>query len=317
MPSGRYAPSPSGRLHIGNLRTALIAWLYARQDGSRFLLRFEDLDHQAVKAEHYQTQADDLRALGLEWDEPVIRQSDQMEVYTAALDRLAANDLVYPCYCSRREIREAASAPNAPHAGHHYPGTCANLDSSSRAERAAQRPAALRVRAQGLVRSIDDALTGYTEVELDDFVVQRNDGTPAYHLAVVLDDAAADIELVVRGDDLIESACRQLVLYEILDLTPPDGYAHVPLILAPDGNRLAKRHGAVSLADRQAQGESPSEVLAFLAESIGLLPDDTEMDGAPVYRLLEWVLGGFDAAQFAARGPYGPTKLDEKYLAGQ
>ncbi len=314
MPSGRYAPSPTGRLHIGNLRTALIAWLYARQDGSRFLLRFEDLDHQAVKVEHYQTQIDDLRALGLEWDEPVVRQSDQMEVYQDALTRLAADDLVYPCYCSRREIREAASAPNAPHAGHHYPGTCADLDSAARAERAAQRPAALRVRAQGQIRSIDDALTGYTEVELDDFVVQRNDGTPAYHLAVVLDDAAADIELVVRCDDLIESACRQLVLYEILGLTPPIGYAHVPLVLAPDGNRLAKRHGAVSLADRMKQGESPAEVLAFMAGSIGLLPKDTDAQGAPVYRLLEAILEGFDADAFAARGPYEPTLLEPGYL---
>ncbi len=316
MPTGRYAPSPTGRLHIGNLRTALIAWLYARHDGSRFLLRYEDLDHQAVRPEHYRTQAEDLRALGLEWDEPVLRQSDQQHVYTEVLARLADDDLVYPCYCSRREVREAASAPNAPHAGHHYPGTCAKLDSATRAERALVRPAALRIRAQGLVRSIDDALTGYTEVELDDFVVQRNDGTPAYHLAVVTDDAEAGIEFVVRGDDLVESACRQLVLYESLGLQPPQGYAHVPLVLAPDGNRLAKRHGSVTLADRRNHGESPSDVLAFLAASIGLLPDDDHVrsDGAPAYRLLEWILEAFDPERFARAAPYEPTLLASDYL---
>lgn len=315
MPIGRYAPSPTGRLHVGNLRTALLAWLYARHDGSTFLLRYEDLDHQAVRPEHYETQAADLRALGLEWDEPVLRQSDRLDHYQAVLDQLTADDQVYPCYCSRREIREAASAPNMAHAGHHYPGTCANLDSVARAQREQERPAALRIRSQGEVRSIDDALAGRVDVEIDDFVVQRNDGTPAYHLAVVVDDAHSNIELVVRGDDLLESACRQLVLYDRLNLTPPSAYAHVPLVLAADGNRLAKRHGAVSLADRMEVGETPAQVLSFLASSVGLLPADAEAEGTPVHRVLESILEAFDPETFAAAGPYGPTLLAADYLS--
>lgn len=291
-----------------------MAWLYSRYDGSRFLLRFEDLDHQSVRSEHYETQASDLRSLGLEWDGPATCQSDRMETYQAAINQLIADDHVYRCYCSRREIREAASAPNAPHAGHHYPGTCANLDSAARAQRERERPAALRIRAQGLTRAIDDELTGRTEIELDDFVVQRNDGTPAYHLAVVVDDAFSAVEIVVRGDDLLESGCRQLVLYERLGLQPPTHYAHVPLVLAADGNRLAKRHGAVSLADRVERGESPSQVLGLLASSLGLLPDDAPTGGQPVYRLLDSILEAFDPQRFAADGPYEPTHLDADYL---
>lgn len=303
MAIGRFAPSPTGRLHVGNLRTALVAWLSARTPGSLFLLRFEDLDSAAVRREHYGSQERDLAAIGLDWDPPVVRQSDRLDRYAEALERLARDELVYPCFCSRREIREAASAPNRPHAGHHYPGTCRDLTSSQRSERALTRDPALRVRAAGTDRAFDDLVMGHQRFELDDFVVRRNDGTPAYHLVVVVDDAAQDVDLVVRADDLLESTSRHLLLYELLDLPIPR-HAHVPLVLAPNGDRLAKRHGAVNLDDRAALGETPGQVLAFLAASLGLCraeeavtPDD--------------LLERFD---FAAL-PRTPLLLPERYLA--
>ena len=285
-----------------------MAWLYARSDQSRFYLRFEDLDSDAVRDEHYRTQREDLAALGIEWDEPVVNQSDRRSLYRDALDHLTGLDLLYPCYCSRREIREAASAPNRPHTGHHYPGTCAGLNSAQRAERALVRPAALRIRGRGETRSITDELMGSIKVDLDDFVIQRNDGTPAYHLAVVVDDAAQDVEQVVRGDDLAESACRQLLLYELLGLVAPTSYVHVPLVLAPNGDRLAKRHGAVGLADRMARGESVSEVLTFLASSIGLTDPQRPINAGQL-------LGRFDPVALAASAPLSPTLLSEQYLA--
>ena len=308
MPSGRFAPSPTGRLHLGNLRTAVVAWLYARVDGSRFLLRFEDLDTGSVRAPHYRTQLEDLAALGLDWDDPVVSQSDRLELYRDGLERLRKQDLVYPCFCSRREIREAVSAPNHGHGGHHYPGTCAALSSRERAKRARERPAALRLRAEGMIGRIDDALAGSHELILDDFVMLRNDGTPAYHLAVVVDDAAQGVEVIVRADDLLESACRQIVLYDLLELPRPALYAHVPLVLAPDGARLAKRHGAVDLDDRRARGETPAQVLSFLASSIGLCAP-----GEPVTagELLE----RFDPDCFAAAAPYEPTALPPDFLS--
>lgn len=288
MPLGRFAPSPTGPLHVGNLRTALVAWLAARADGSPFLIRFEDLDEGSVRAEHYDAQLADLAAIGLDWDPPVIRQSERTERYRDALGQLAADDAVYPCFCSRREIREAAQAPNGPgradgerpvgdrqpagHSGHRYPGTCRDLSTAERSRRAESRPPALRLRADGLIRQVEDRIAGPFTFELDDFVLQRNDGVPAYHLVVVVDDAAQGVELVVRADDLLESAARQLVVYERLGLPAP-GHAHVPLVLGPDGNRLAKRHGAVTLGDRIERGQRPDQVLGTLAASLGLCSD--------------------------------------------
>lgn len=270
MPSGRFAPTPSGPLHVGNLRTALVAWLFARCDASPLWLRFDDLDAEAVRPEHYRSQAGDLAALGLTWDREPVRQSDRLPRYRVALAGLEAVGAVYPCFCSRREIREAAQAPNSPLAGHGYPGTCRNLTRAEQARRrAAGRTPALRLRAAGAVVTFDDRLAGPQRHELDDFVVMRNDGTPAYHLVNVVDDHELGIELVVRGDDLLPSAARQLFLARLLGLPEPP-QAHVPLVLSPDGERLAKRHGAVGLADRAALGEPPAAVLSFLAASVGL-----------------------------------------------
>lgn len=317
MAIGRFAPSPTGRLHVGNLRTALVAWLATRvPDGpgseprsgeNRFLLRFEDLDSAAVRPEHYRSQIDDLLAVGLHWDGPAIRQSERLPHYDEALARLLAAELVYLCFCSRREIREAASAPNLAHAGHHYPGTCRNLSTAQRSERSLTRPPAMRIRAAGTTRDFDDLVMGPRSFQVDDFVVKRNDGTPAYHLVVVVDDDAQGVDLVVRADDLLESTSRHLLLYELLGLAKPR-HAHIPLVLAPNGDRLAKRHGAVNLDDRAARGESPAQVLAFLAATLGLAsPDEATAEaGLTPGDLVE----RFDFAEL----PRQPLILPDGYL---
>jgi glutamyl-tRNA synthetase len=262
---GRFAPSPTGPLHLGNLRTALLAWLFARSAGARFLVRVEDLDRSRVRPGMEEAQLSDLRALGLDWDGPVVRQSWRMELYEGGIARLDADGMLYPCYCTRAEIRAAASAPHGISASDRYPGTCRELTVTQRAEReAAGRPPALRVRSDDARIAFEDRLLGHFEGEVDDFVVRRNDGTPAYQLAVVVDDAAQGIGEVVRGADLADSTPRQILLSRLLGLTEPV-YAHVPLVLGPDGRRLAKRHGALS--DRN---EDPDEVRAWMARSLGL-----------------------------------------------
>ncbi|MFL5883664.1 MAG: tRNA glutamyl-Q(34) synthetase GluQRS, partial [Thermoleophilaceae bacterium] len=249
---GRFAPSPTGDLHLGNLRTALLAWLFARSAGSRFLMRLEDLDSGRVRPEFEERQLTDLAAIGLDWDGPVVRQSERIPLYEDALAQLERDGLVYPCYCTRREIREAASAPHGVAVEGAYPGTCRDLSGAERAAREdAGRPPALRLRAGGAV---------------DDFVLRRNDGAFAYNLAVIVDDAEQGIEQVVRGADLADSTPRQVHLAKLLGLREPT-YVHVPLMLGPDGSRLAKRHGAVTLADRD---DSPAEVLSEIAASVGL-----------------------------------------------
>lgn len=270
---GRFAPSPTGSLHLGNLRTALLAWLFARSTGARFVVRMEDMDRARFREGIEEEQLADLRALGLDWDGPVVRQTERMELYEAAISRLDAAGLLYPCYCTRREIREAVSAPHGP-ASASYPGTCRELTARERADlEASGRPPSLRVRAGGLSAAFEDRLLGYREGGADDFVVRRNDGSPAYQLTVVVDDAEQGIGEVVRGDDLADSTPRQLILHRMLGLPEP-GYAHVPLVLGPDGERLAKRHGerhgGITLADRAESGESPGEILGWMARSLNL-----------------------------------------------
>ena len=272
---GRFAPSPTGTLHVGNLRTALLAWLFARSDGARFLVRMEDLDRVTSSVAHEHEQLADLTALGLDWDGEVIRQSERFDRYRRAIDELTDAGLTYPCYCSRREIREAASAPHATTAAGSapegaYPGTCRDLTDVQRAERlAGGRPAAIRLRTGHERVTFRDRLRGEVTGIADDVVLSRNDGVPAYHLAVVVDDAAQGVTEVVRGDDLLSSTPSQIHLAHLLRLPVPV-YAHVPLVLGPDGQRLAKRHGAVTLGDLAAQGVDRHAVRAMLAASLCL-----------------------------------------------
>ena len=267
---GRFAPSPTGPLHVGNLRTALLAWLFALSAGARFLVRVEDLDRSRVRPEIEERQLADLRAIGLDWDGPVVRQSGRMGLYEEAVARLDDEGLLYPCYCTRKEIRAAVSAPHGIPAADRYPGTCRELTRRERAEKEASgRPPALRVRAEGARIVFEDRILGHQRGETDDFVVRRNDGAPAYQLAVVVDDADQGVGEVVRGADLVDSTSRQILLYRLLGLPVPR-YAHVPLVLGPDGERLAKRHGAVTLKDLAAHGDGPGEALAWMARSLGL-----------------------------------------------
>ncbi len=271
--NGRFAPSPTGVLHLGNLRTALLAWLFARSAGSSFLVRIEDLDVGRVRPGLAAAQLADLAALGIDWDGEVVSQSSRGLEYAAALERLP----VYECFCTRAEIRESASAAHGPVGA--YPGICLRLTEDERAARRAQgRAPALRVHARGAVVGFEDRLHGFCEGVVDDFVVRRNDGAYAYNLAVVVDDAAQGIEEVVRGDDLLDSTPRQLWLAGALGVAEPS-YAHVPLVLGPDGRRLAKRHGDVTLRELE-----PDRALAWMLASLGLrsaAPEDFDPSRLP------------------------------------
>lgn len=271
---GRFAPSPTGALHLGNLRTALLSWLQARSVGGEWLVRMEDLDRVTSSAQHEAGQLAALAALGLTPDGEVVRQSERFHLYRHAIDRLRAKGVVYECFCTRREIREAAQAPHGDLPDGAYPGTCRSLDPHTRDQFVAQgRQPALRLRTDGQRFTVHDLVGGVYEGGVDDVVLQRADGVPAYNLAVVVDDAAQGITHVLRGDDLLSSTPRQRLLQDLLGLPQPS-YADVPLVLAPDGARLAKRHGAVTLDDLAARGVGPAQVLARLGESLGLCNRD-------------------------------------------
>ena len=267
--AGRYAPSPTGDLHLGNLRTALLGWLFARSTGRRFLLRVEDLDATRVRPGVAEQQLADLAALGVTFDgEPVV-QSQRLPAYREALIGLA--DRTYECFCSRREIAEAASAPHGRPS--RYPGTCRNLTEAERERRRQTRPPALRLRADGARQTIRDVLHGEITAEVDDVVLLRNDGVPAYNLAVVIDDGCSGIDQIVRGVDLLPVAATQAYLARLLRQQPPI-YAHVPLAVNAQGQRLAKRDGAVTLAELAAEGMGPDAVLGLIAESLHLGAQD-------------------------------------------
>jgi glutamyl-tRNA synthetase len=263
--AGRYAPSPTGELHVGNLRTALLAWLFARSTGRRFLLRIEDLDTARIRPGMGEQQLGDLAALGITFDGKPVMQSQRLAAYQDALITLA--DRTYECFCSRREIAEAASAPHGTVA--RYPGTCRNLTEADRMDRRLRRQPALRLRADGAVQTVHDLLHGDITAEADDVVLQRNDGTPAYNLAVVVDDGFSGVDQVVRGDDLLPAAATQAFLAELLGYPPPL-YAHVPLAVNAEGRRLAKRDGAVTFPDLAALGMEPRSVLGLIAVSLDL-----------------------------------------------
>lgn len=265
--SGRFAPSPTANLHLGNLRTALLAWVFARREGLDFIIRIEDLDQQRSAAAPGvgQRQLDDLAALGLDWTPPVVRQSQRLDLYHQVLSALDT----YECFCTRKEIAEAAQAP---HNGHRaYPGTCANLTEDERELRRQQRPAALRVRSGGASFEVEDRFAGTVRGVVDDFVVARADGTPAYNLAVVVDDALQGVTQVVRGNDLLSSAPRQAWLATRLGFAVPE-YVHVGLALNAEGQRLSKRDGAVDLPTLAGQGRDVAWVRGQILTSLGLDP---------------------------------------------
>jgi glutamyl-tRNA synthetase len=244
----------------------------------------EDLDRVTSSPEHEARQLADLAAIGLDWDGEVVRQSERFDRYRAAIDALAARGRVYPCYCTRREIRtEIDAAAQAPHVhlpDGAYPGTCRELTADERVAReAAGRTPALRLRTDGEVIAVDDAIAGHYRGAVDDVVLARADGVPAYNLAVVVDDAAQGISQVVRGDDLLSSTPRQVLLQTLLGRPTPE-YLHVPLVLGADGQRLAKRHGAVTVADLRAEGWTVGDVVGVLARSLGLAAPGERVDTA-------------------------------------
>jgi glutamyl-tRNA synthetase len=267
---GRFAPSPTGDLHLGSAATALIAWLSARAAGGTLVLRVEDIDGPRIVAGSEARQLDDLRWLGLDWDEGPFRQSERTSRYEAALVALARRGLVYKCDCSRAEIARIASAPHAGDEGSRYPGTCRALGMT---ERAWKRPPAIRLAVPSGEVVVDDALAGVVRQDVaatvGDFVLRRGDGVWAYQLAVVVDDLAMSITEAVRGIDLLGSAPRQTLLATLLGGVAPR-FAHVPLVVASDGSRLAKRAPGMTLRDLRDGGAAPSDVLATLTRTLGL-----------------------------------------------
>ena len=275
MGAGRYAPSPSGDLHFGNLRTAVLAWLFARSTGRQFLMRVEDIDTQRSSLESAQRQLGDLAALGLDWDGEVVYQSHRFPRYDEVIAELAARGLVYECYCSRKDIQRASSAPHA--APGSYPGTCRDLTGKQREARRAELQEqgwvpALRLRASVTSWPVMDYYVGEYTGDVDDFILRRggnaNQGQDyAYNLAVVVDDADYGVDQVVRGDDLLSSAPRQAYLADLLGYQPPE-FVHVPLVLNAEGQRLAKRDGAVTLRE-MLKTRTVAEVIAAIADSLG------------------------------------------------
>jgi len=278
IPAGRFAPSPSADLHIGNLRTAVLAWLFARSTRRRFLIRVEDLDDR-THDDIARRQLSDLAAIGVTWDEEPQWQTAHPQRYDAVIGGLAGRDLLYECYCSRKDILNAPRAPHAPEGA--YPGTCRNLSDAQRAERRESgRPPALRLRTDAGEYTVTDLIHGRFTGAVDDFVLRRGDGVPAYNLAVVVDDAHSGVDQVVRGDDLLASSPRQAYLAHLLGYPEPT-YAHVPLALNAEGKRLAKRDGAVTLAELGVP-----RAWALLTDSLG-------KPGADLAELLD----EFDPAQ--------------------
>lgn len=294
--AGRFAPSPSGPLHLGNLRTALVAWLSARAHGARFLVRIEDLDRERTSAVHARGQLADLRALGLDWDAEPVRQSERRALYADALAKLRERARLYPCFCSRAEIRKAASAPHDGLVERAYPGTCRAIAPAVAARRiAVGEPYALRIDAGEAQIEWSDQLLGTQRGAVDDFVVVRKDGVHAYQLAVVVDDADQQIGEVVRGADLASSTPRQILLQRLLGL-PSVTYAHVGLVLGAHGRRLAKRDHGTTLADR---AEPAAVTLALLAHSIGLASGRDRVGSAAE------LIPEFDLARI----PHGPVSF--------
>ncbi|WP_442506483.1 tRNA glutamyl-Q(34) synthetase GluQRS [Novipirellula sp. SH528] len=297
MNAGRLAPSPTGAQHLGNARTYLLAYWSARSSGRKLVLRIEDIDSPRVKSWAIQQAIDDLRWLGIDWDEgpdvggphsPYI-QTERQSLYVEALERLIAGNLVFPCNCSRQDIAEAGSAPHFEHEGNIYPGTCASWQNGDPLPEAGTFSWRFRVKDHEI--TIDDLVLGRQDcnlaAHLGAFPITQKNGSYSYHLACVVDDAAMGVTEVVRGDDLLPSAFRHIELAEALDL-PRSQYAHVPLIKGPDGRRLAKRHGDTRLSLYREQGVDPKTIVGWAAHTAGLTDTATQRSAAEVIPLFAW-----------------------------
>lgn len=296
---GRLAPSPTGAQHLGNARTYLLAWLSARAQNGRVILRIEDIDSPRVKSWATEQAIQDLQWLGLDWDEgpdvggphaPYV-QTQRNQLYEQALQRLRERELIYPCSCSRTDIAEAASAPHVGTEGPAYPGTCANWGPADPIPESAA--ICWRYRTDNEDWTVEDAVAGRATLNparvLGDFPVTRKGGTAAYQLAVVVDDAAMGVTEVVRGNDLLNSAFRQLQLYRSLELIPPK-FCHVPLVIGKDGRRLAKRHGDTRLSWYRQQSVKPQEIVGWAAYTANFIERDEPLSAA---ELLQHIAGTF------------------------
>lgn len=293
--TGRFAPSPSGRMHLGNAFSCLMAWLGARSVGGRMVLRIEDLDPRSQSRERAQQLIADLAWLGLDWDEGPTYQSERLEIYQEVLRSLADRGLTYPCFCTRSQLH-AASAPHASDGTYVYQGACRNLTAEQIELRSKDRAPATRLRVPaanepGGVVTFDDLVYGHqTEVlaqECGDFLVQRSDGIFAYQLVVVIDDALMGVNQVVRGRDLLGSAARQSYLFGLLGYQPPT-YAHVPLLIAPDGRRLSKRERDLDLGALQAAGIPPQRIIGRLAHAVGLAAPHEDLNPQDLLDRFSW-----------------------------
>ena len=295
---GRFAPSPSGRMHLGNVMSALLCWLSARSAGGRLVLRIEDIDPERSRDEYARLIVEDLRFLGLDWDEGEgaggahgpYRQSGRTPVYEEALRRLDAMGLLYPCFCSRAELHDVTRAPHASDGRLIYGGRCRNLNVQERAELSARRRPSLRLRVPDETVRFVDGLCGpqaqNLREECGDFIVRRSDGAFAYQLAVVVDDIAMGVTQVVRGRDLLDSTPRQLYLYRLLGARPP-AYYHVPLLLAPDGRRLSKRERDLDMGALRAR-YGAEEILGRLAFLTGLRETAAPVEARALAETFSW-----------------------------
>jgi glutamyl-tRNA synthetase len=315
----RLAPSPTGALHLGNARTFLLNWLLARQNGWKAVLRIEDLDGPRIKRQADQALIKDLQWIGLDWDEGPVYQSARGRIYSAAIEKLIADGLAYPCVCTRKEVESAASAPHAEDGATVYPGTCRGRYASLAEAVAASsgRPPAIRFRVPdgpaGVV-AWEDGFRGRQETDaarqLGDYVIAKADGTPAYQLAVVVDDADMGVTDVVRGDDLVDSTPRQVLLYRALGLSDRiPRYTHLPLVVGSDGRRLAKRHGDTRLSYYRERGVAPERVVALLARWSGVPLDECSTEAIEARELLQ----AFRLAQIPA-APVVFTPDDDQWL---
>lgn len=286
-PVGRFAPTPSGRMHLGNVFAALIAWLSVKSRGGSLILRMEDLDTQRTSAEFAEVLRDDLRWLGLDWDEETQPQSRRSSVYEKYFDKLMDMGLLYLCYCTRSQLH-SVNAPHLSDGTYVYPGTCRELTPAQR--QSFDRAPAWRVRVPDRVWTVMDMAQGeYREnlaTDCGDFVVRRADGVFVYQLAVTVDDGESGVTEVVRGMDLLSSAPRQMYLQELLGFNHP-AYGHVPMLLAPDGRRLSKRDRDLDLGVLR-QRLSAEELLGVLAHSAGLMEKAEAVSARELATVFSW-----------------------------